>query len=236
MIGLFAMLLVLNSAEAQQARETFGKNRIQYKQFDWQYLSSENFDVYYYDNRRKVANEAIQYLEGEFDRITDLIGYPPYLKTKVFLYNSVADLQQSNIGLNHTAFNVGGETEFVKPYVEIAHPGTVDQFKEQLIFKMTELMVNEMMFGGSLKDMFQNAVLLNLPEWFIRGASSYASKGWNAEMDDYIRQLVRTKKIKKALKLTGEEAELVGQSVWNYIVERYGQSSISNILNYTRAT
>ncbi|HEY5692466.1 MAG TPA: translocation protein TolB [Cyclobacteriaceae bacterium] len=233
-VAFMVMALVCQVSIAQQARESFGKNRIQYKQFDWQYLSSENFDVYYYDNRRKVANEAIQYLEGEFDRITDLIGYPPYLKTKVFLYNSISDLQQSNIGLNHTAFNVGGETEFVKPYVEIAHPGTVDQFKEQLIFKMTELMVNEMMFGGSLKDMFQNAVLLNLPEWFIRGASSYASKGWNAEMDDYIRQLVRTKKINKALKLTGDEAELVGQSVWNYIVERYGQSSISNILNYTR--
>lgn len=233
-VAFLVMVLVCQVSMAQQARESFGKNRIQYKQFDWQYLSSENFDVYYYDNRRKVANEAIQYLEGEFDRITDLIGYPPYLKTKVFLYNSISDLQQSNIGLNHTTFNVGGETEFVKPYVEIAHPGTVDQFKEQLIFKMTELMVNEMMFGGSLKDMFQNAVLLNLPEWFIRGASSYASKGWNAEMDDYIRQLVRTKKINKALKLTGDEAELVGQSVWNYIVERYGQSSISNILNYTR--
>ncbi len=229
-----ALLVIYQPAQSQQARETFGKNRIQYKQFDWQYLSSENFDVYYYDNRRRVATEAIQYLEGEFDRITDLIGYPPYLKTKVFLYNSVTDLQQSNIGLNHTAFNVGGETEFIKPYVEIAHPGTVDQFKEQLIFKMTELMVNEMMFGGSLKDMFQNAVLLNLPEWFIRGASSYASKGWTAEMDDYIRQLVRTRKINKSLKVSGEEAELVGQSVWNYIVEKYGKSSISNILNYTR--
>lgn len=236
-LGFLAMLGLVffaHSGFAQQARETFGKNRIQYKQFEWQYLTSENFDVYYYDNRRRVATEAIQYLEGEFDRITDLIGYPPYLKTKVFLYNSVTDLQQSNVGLNHTEFNVGGETEFIKPYVEIAHPGTVDQFKEQLIYKMTELMVNEMMFGGSLKDMFQNAVLLNLPEWFIRGASSYVSKGWNAEMDDYIRQLVRTKKINKSLKLTGVEAELVGQSMWNYIVEKYGKSSISNILNYTR--
>ncbi len=234
LFGILAISLMQFQVQAQQARETFGKNRIQYKQFEWQYLSSENFDVYYYDNRRKVANEAIQYLEGEFDRITDLIGYPPYLKTKVFLYNSISDLQQSNIGLNHTDFNVGGETEFVKPYVEIAHPGTVDEFKEQLIYKMTELMVNEMMFGGSLKDMFQNAVLLNLPEWFIKGASGYVSKGWNAEMDDYIRQLVRTKKINKALKLTGEEAELVGQSIWNYIAEKYGKSSISNILNYAR--
>ena len=227
-IGVFSL------SHGQQAREVFGKNRIQYKQFNWQYLSSENFDVYYYDDRRKVATEAIQYLEGEFDRVTDLIGYPPYLKTKVFLYNSITDLQQSNIGLNNTQYNVGGETEFIKPIVEIAHPGNLDEFKEELIYKMADLMVNEMMFGGSLKDMFQNAVLLNLPEWFINGASRYVSKGWNAEMDDYVRQLVRSKKINKALRFTGKESALVGQSIWNYIVEKYGKSSISNILNYTR--
>src|ERR1700750_430039 len=87
------------SSQAQSAREVFGRNRIQYKKFEWQYISSENFDVYYYENRKKVAQEAIQYLESEFDRITDLIGYPPYLKTKVFLYNSVTDKQQSNVGL-----------------------------------------------------------------------------------------------------------------------------------------
>jgi Tol biopolymer transport system component len=233
-LSVVGFLLAILPVRGQQARETFGKNRIQYKNFDWKYLSSDNYDVYYYEDRRKVASEALQYLEAEFDRITDLIGYPPYLKTKVFLYNSVTDLQQSNIGLNHTQFNVGGETDFVKPYVEIANPGNLEEFKEELIYKVSDLMVNEMMFGGSLKDMFQNAVLLNLPEWFIEGAPRYVAKGWNAEMDDFVRQMVRNKKINKALKQSGKDAQLVGQSIWNYIVEKYGKSSISNILNYTR--
>src|SRR5688500_471879 len=122
------ILLLPILSEAQQAREVFGRNRIQYKKFDWVYISSENFDVYYYDNRRAVATEAIQFLESEFDRITDLIGYPPYLKTKIFLYNSVTDKQQSNTGLSQTSFNSGGETEFIQPYVEIAHPGNLDDF------------------------------------------------------------------------------------------------------------
>src|SRR4051812_36981712 len=95
-VGLMSCFV---SSHAQQSMETFGKNRIQYKQFEWQYLSSENFDIYYYDARRIVATEALNYLEGEFDRVTDLIGYPPYLKTKIFLYNSISDLQQSNVGL-----------------------------------------------------------------------------------------------------------------------------------------
>jgi Tol biopolymer transport system component len=230
---LFTTLLTI-PGKAQRATETFGKNRVQYRTFNWQYISSENFDVYYYDERRRVATEAIQYLESEFDRITDLIGYPPYLKTKVFLYNSVTDLQQSNVGMLGQVYSVGSQTEFIKPYVEIAHPGTLDEFKEELVYKVADLMVNEMMFGGSLKDMFQNAVLLNLPDWFIDGASLYAAKGWNAEMDDYVRQLVQTKRVNKALKLTGYEAALVGQSIWNFIVEKYGKGSVANILNYTR--
>jgi hypothetical protein len=191
--------------------------------------------VYYYDDRKKVAQESLEYLEAEFDRITDLIGFYPYQKTKVFLYNSVTDLQQSNIGLNHTQYSSGGETEFVKPYVEIAHPGTLESFKEELIYKFSDLMLHEMLFGGSLKDMFQNAVLLNLPDWFVDGASLYVAKGWNEEMDDFARQLVVDKKKgNKALKLSGYESALVGQSIWNFIVEKYGKSSINNILNYTR--
>ncbi|MCW5909736.1 MAG: PD40 domain-containing protein [Cyclobacteriaceae bacterium] len=223
-----------SEVHAQRAYEQFGKNRVQYKQFRWNYLSSENFDVYYYDDRRRVAQEALDYLEKEFDRITDLIGFYPYQKTKVFLYSSVADLQQSNMGLNKQQFNSGGETDFVKPYVEVAHPGTVEEFKEELIYKFSDLMLNEMMFGGSLKDMFQNAVLLNLPDWFVDGASLYVAKGWNDEMDDFVRQIMAEKKANKALRMTGPDAALVGQSIWNFIVEKYGKSSINNILNYTR--
>ncbi len=232
--GWLVLALTCTVAHGQQALETFGKNRIQYKIFQWKYLSSENFDVYYYDERKKVAQDALQFLEGEFDRMTDLLGYAPYLKTKVFLYSSITDQQQSNVGLNHNPFTSGGETEFVKPYVEIAHPGTLEQFKEELLLRMSELILNEMMFGGNLRDVFQNSVLLNLPDWFIDGAAHYVARGWSSDMDDYVRQLVVSKKVNRVLKLTGPEAAFVGQSIWNYIVEKYGKGSVSNILNYTR--
>lgn len=229
MLAGFSML-------AQATSETFGKNRIQYRTFDWQYISGENFDVYFYGSRLSVARESLDFLEGEFDRITDQIGYPPYYKTKIFLYNSLTDLRQSNIGLNRTIFTVGGETEFVKPYVEAAHLGNIQDLKGELLYRISDLMVNEMMFGGTLKDVFQSALLMNLPDWFVDGVSLYVAKGWDTEMDDYIRQYMRSKKTRKLGKLNHKEAGLVGQSVWNYIAEKYGRSSVANILNYTRVT
>ncbi|MBS1559121.1 MAG: PD40 domain-containing protein [Bacteroidetes bacterium] len=232
--SVFVILFFTFQGFGQHATEPFGRNRIQFKDFEWKYLSSENFDVYFYGSRGKVAREALQYLELEFDRITDLLGYYPYQKTKVFLYNSIADLQQSNVGLNHSRFNVSGETEFVKPYVEIAHPGNLEEFKEELVYKLSNLFVNEMMFGGNLRDVFASSVLLNLPAWFIDGTSYYVAYGWNEEMDDYARQLVKSNNINRSFRSTNSDAALAGQSVWNYIVERYGKSSINNILNYTR--
>ena len=233
---ILVFLTAQTTVEAQRANEVFGKNRIQYRSFDWYYLSGENFDVYYYDGRRAVATEALDYLESEFDRITDLIGYAPYFKTRIFLYNSLADQRQSNVGLNRSQFNVNGEIEFIKPYIEVSHLGTAQEFKQELLFKVSNLMVNEMMYGGNLKEMFQSALLMNLTEWFVSGAAQYVSRGWTAEMDDYIREIVRTKRINKVSKFTGREAALVGQSFWNFIAEKYGKSSISNILNYTRIT
>lgn len=237
--GLFIVVAIFigcGGAYAQQSREAFGKNRMQYRQFNWQYLSGENFDIYYYDGRMDIARQALEYIEGEFDRVTDLIGYPPYFKTKVYLYSSLSDLRQSNVGLNQNTFRVGGETEFIKPYVEVAYTGTGQEFKDELLVNISQLMVNEMMFGGSLKEVFQNSLLLNLPDWFVDGAALYVAKGWSAEMDDFVRELMRTRKSKNIGRLSGHDAALAGQSLWNYIAEKYGKSSVSNILNYTRVT
>ncbi len=236
LVSALVLLYFIPEATAQRANEVFGKNRIQYRSFDWVYLSGENFDVYYYDGRRAVATEALQYLESEFDRITDLIGYAPYYKARIFLYNSLADQRQSNVGLNRTEYTVNGEIEFVKPYIEVSYPGTSQEFKRELLYKVSDLMINEMMYGGNLKEIFQSALLMNLSEWFVKGASEYVAKGWTSEMDDYVREIIRSKRVNKIFRLTGREAAVVGQSFWNFIAEKYGKSSISNILNYTRIT
>lgn len=233
-LGLVILVALPFLSTAQNAQEKFGKNRLQHKDFNWKYYSSRNFDVYFHQGGNKLALEATKYLENQFDRLTDLIGYHPYSKTKVIVYNSIADLEQSNIGLNHNPFALGGETEFQKPIIEVAFTGTMGSFKDELVEKLSVMLINEMMFGGSLKDMFQNAMLMNLPEWFIKGVARYVSEGWSKDMDDYIRQLIADEKKIKLDKLHGEEAALAGQSLWNFIVERYGSSNISNILNYTR--
>ena len=157
-------------ALSQQSRQAFGQNRIQYEYFDWRYYSTTNFDIYFYGSSEKTAEEVAIYLEDEFDRITEVIGHSPYFKAKVFLYNSVNDLQQSNIGVNQQSYRIGGQTNFTKSFVEVANPGSIEGLKENLVVEVSELVLNDMVFGGSLSDMWQNTYLMNLPDWFVLGA------------------------------------------------------------------
>ena len=229
MIGCMA-----TTAVAQYYHTPYGHNRIQYKRFDWYFYSTNNFEVYYYPGGQEYAKEALTFLEDEFIKLTDILGYAPYTKTKIFIYNSVQDLQQSNMGIGGDVFTIGGKTDFVKLQVELAYPGEAQAFKDEMIFQLSRIMINDMMFGGSLAEIFQNSYLLSLPEWFIDGAARYLSYGWNQEMDDYIRDYLSRKNVNKLVKIQNEESAIIGQSIWNYIAIKYGQSNISNVLNLTR--
>ena len=231
---ILLLVLLTGVARSQIVQDQFGKNRVQYKNFNWRYYSSDNFDIYFYDGGESNTLVAAKYLEKEFERITDVIGYAPYTKTKIFLYNSPKDLQQSNVGVKGKSFTVGGQTNFMKSQVEVAYPGTMVDFEHELVLRIAEMLINDMMFGGSLTDMFQSAYLLSLPEWFIEGAARYIAEGWSIEMDDFARELFASDRKVKISRLSGEEAALAGQSVWNFVAVRYGRSSISNILNLTR--
>lgn len=226
--------MVISTVYGQHYTTPFGQNRIQYKKFDWYYYSTNNFDIYYYPGGQEYALEAIDFLEDEFVELTDKLGYAPYSKTKIFIYNSIHDLQQSNVGIDGAVYTIGGRTEFVKLQLEVAYPGQANQFKENLIYKLSSTLINDMMYGGSLAEIFQNSYLLTLPDWFIDGAARYLAYGWSREMDDYLRDYMGRKKIKKLKRIDGESAVIVGQSIWNYIAVKYGEGNISNILNLTR--
>ncbi len=227
---LFSVLV----SYSQEHRKVFGQNRVQYKSYDWYYYSTDDYDINYYNLGEGYAKLALDYLDEEYDKLTDLLGYSPFSKTKIFLYNSPVDLKQSNIGVDGAAFTIAGQTKFVKLQVEIAYPGSIVEFKRELKFRLSKMLLDDMMFGGSLTEMFQSAYLLHLPEWFIVGASNYAAYGWSVEMDDYMRDFLTNKRTKKFSRLEDVRAQMVGQSVWNYIALKYGKSNLSNILNLTR--
>ncbi len=223
-------------AQAQRypSQEKFGKNRIQYRTFDWKIFKTSNFEVYHYQGGTNMARLTAQFAEQEFDRITEILGYTPYNRIKIFLYNSPAELAQSNMGLATFSDLGDNEIALAQSRVEIAFTGDQISFRKKLVMEVSRLFVYDMLYGGNLKDALQSSLLLSLPDWFMSGIAAYIAEGWTPELSDYMRDVSLRRPIKKPALLTGEDATLIGQSMWNFIAERYGRDNISNILNLTR--
>ncbi|WP_291722623.1 hypothetical protein [Bernardetia sp.] len=229
--------LLTFSASAQQFptdQDQFGKNRVQYQNFDWKYVTSDNFEIYYYEGGYEMALLTARYAESDFGRMTQFLGFAPYNKTKIFVYRSIGELQQSNIGINDQDFNIGGQTNLGKDVVEIAFSEYREAYRKELLREIAASLLSEMMYGGNLKETLQSSFLLSLPDWLMSGAAAYTAEGWNTEMDNFVRSNLMAKKFPYPESFKGKNAQLVGQSIWNFIVEEYGQTTVSNILNLTR--
>jgi hypothetical protein len=233
-IFIIFITLIASEAFSQTSQVLFGQNRIQYKNFDWKLIATPNFDVYYYEGGKELAQAAAYYAESEFDRITNIIGYSPYTKTKLIVYNSIPDFQQTNIGVPYERYVIGGQTSFIKSRAMVAFNGTHAQFKKDISFRLAYNLTYEMIYGNSLKDIIQSSYFLSLPEWYISGVASHIAYGWSIEMDDFIRDAITHQKFKKPGNLIGRDAAMAGHSIWNYIAERYGTGVISTVLNFTR--
>lgn len=233
--GVWFCLFGIN-VNGQTAQDSFGKNRIQFKDFGWNFLSTHSVDFYFYEGGQDVARTASEIAETEFKRISDLFGFTPYHKIKIFLYLSANDRLMSNIGLGSNTNPTGGKTNFTKSITEIVYNGTLIQLRQQISAGIAQILIRDMLFGGSLKDAVQNSYLLTLPDWFVGGAIRYASEGAGVEMEDFMREINQRKKLRLPSNFVGPEAYLIGQSIWCYIAEKYGRSSVGNILNLTRIT
>ena len=227
-------IMANTTAQNYPSLEQFGKNRIQYRNFNWKIVRTANFEIYFYQDGNTLANLTAQYAESEFDRITELLGYTPYNRIKIFLYNSPQELAQSNIGISVVGELDSREIDLAKSRLEIAFTGDQISFRKRLIHDVSMLFVYDMLYGGSLKDALQSSLLLTLPDWFMPGIASYLSEGYSVELDDYMRDVSLSRNIRKPNLLQGRDAERVGHSIWNYIAQKYGRDNISNILNLTR--
>jgi len=236
--SIFSVFLLLsfglNELKAQGSQWIPENHRIQYQKFEWKYVSSSNFEVYYFDKNEALAKSTLTYLESDFSRMTELISYSPYQKVKLFLYPNHETWLQSNSGISLANSSEVADENLAKFRIELAFKDNLALFKQELIKQVVRVYLHDLLYGGSVKDVLQNSLLLNLPEWFIEGMAAYIASGDSPEMRRFTYQIISENKIRKLQLAKGKEAELLGHSIWSYIAEAYGKQAVGNILNLTR--
>ena len=227
----------LASAQFYQGYQTnFGKNRVQYQEFLWTFYRFKNFDTYFYLGGQEHALFIGRTADKHIQELEKLLDYRLDNRIQFVIYNTLSEYHQSNITLDDETQNnnTGGFTRIVGNRVLLYFDGNHEHLVQQMRAGITRVLIDQLMYGGDIKERFQNAVLLNLPPWYIQGLVSYASQEWSVEMDNKLRDAIVSGKFKKFNRLSAEDAQLAGHSMWRYIANIYGESAISNLLYMSR--
>ncbi|MEX0681353.1 MAG: peptidase MA family metallohydrolase [Balneolales bacterium] len=233
-IAVLCGLVFLSDAQAQYFG--FGKNRVQYSQFNWRFIQSEHFDVYYYDSRNYyLAEFTANSLEAAYVQLSNDFRHELNDRIAVIIYNSHNDFSQTNVvPLPVDAEGIGGVTDKYKNRITIPFMGHYGDYRQVLHHELVHAVFNDMYYGGTLQAIIQNNIQLLIPTWFEEGLAEYVSQGWDTDTDMFMREGVMNNYIPPIQQMNGYMAYRGGQAFWNYIVEEYGREKIGEILQSIR--
>jgi len=233
---IIALLNKLNSQFYNGLQTDFGKNRIQYKTFVWQFYRFPKYDVYFYENGSNLAQYVAQKAQLYIPEIEQKIGTTLQKRIIFLVYNSLSDFRQSNIGLitGNDQYNVGGTTQLIDNKVFLYFEGSHIKFDKQIRKCIAQILVDQTLYGSDFKSKVANSTLLNLPDWFYKGLISFLSEEWNEEVENYVRDGIINNRFEKFNRLTGNNAIYAGHSIWFFIYKKFGAQTLPNILYLTR--
>jgi Tol biopolymer transport system component len=238
-ILLLTGILLLNKASAQTTDVLFGQNRVQFKTLTWSYFKTDHFKVYYYLGGQQLGKYSAEVAERVMGSVNKQVEFKTNERIEILVFNNLADLKQSNIGstqdeAEQNNSNIGGITHIIGNKIFVYFDGNHRHLEEQIKSGITTVTLEDMMFGGNIQEVLQSAVFLSLPDWYTNGLSAYLGEQWNTDLDNRLRDEILSGKYKKFNKLIGVDPTLIGQSLWYYISQKYGKSTIPNILYLTR--
>lgn len=233
---VITLCLITLSVSGQQTNTKFGKNRVQFsdKFEEWSQYESENFIFYWYGKARKIGESAVLIAEHDYAEIKTLLEHRLPSKVEVIVYNDLSDLKQSNIGEEDAFSVVEDRVKVVGNKVFIHYNGNHNELKRQIREGVASVTLSSMMYGESLQEIVQNAVLLDIPLWYSEGLVSFVGEGWGSDNDEYLRSYFLTAKNPNFSDFKKLNPRIAGNSWWNYLIQNYGKSTIGNFLYLTR--
>jgi hypothetical protein len=213
----------------------FGKNRVQYQNFVWTYFDYDRYRVYSYQGGTEIAKYVSVAVYNQLPVIEKRLDYQLEDKINIIVYNNQNDFKQSNLGLSiDEQGNTGGVTKIIGNKISVYFNGSHAELIQQINSALAEMIINQRLYGGNVREMIRNSTLLNLPEWFTEGLAKYLSEGWTTYSDNKLYDAIKNDHLNSFNKLTGKQAADAGHALWCYIVSTYGESMIPEILYLTR--
>lgn len=231
---LFAVLMLNITTEAQVNTVEFGKNRVQYRKFKWQYYQTPNFNTYFYENGQTIANYVAQIAEKELPGIEQFVEYGMQRRANIVLYNHFNELQQSNIGLSLDWQTTGGTTKLVNNKMIVYFTSDHYHLRRQIRQGIARTLVDNVLFGDDLGEFAANQALLDLPKWLVDGYVDYVAEEWSPELDDQLKYALLSGEYRNFYQLAFDKPSLAGHAFWYYMSEKYKKENVTYFLYLAR--
>ncbi|MBN2104344.1 PD40 domain-containing protein [bacterium] len=212
----------------------FGKNKVQYREFDWKYVQSKHFDVYYYGGTRHLATFCADVAESSYVALKRDFKHDIQDRIPILIYNTHNEFQQTNVTYSHIEESVGGFTEVFKDRIVIPFQGSYEDFRHVIHHELTHAVMFQIFYGGGVGSVVTGMARFQVPLWLAEGLAEYESLGWDTKSDMFMRDATLHGYVPPIDYMSGFMVYKGGQSLMNYIAEKYGSPKIGEMIGKIR--
>src|SRR5262245_46691167 len=227
---LFMGAILIAFAAAPAAAQSFGKNKVQYRTFDWKIVSSTHFDVYYYQGGDSLALRVLDLAEKANIKLTRDMGHILSNKVPIILYLSHNDFAQTNVTTEMLDGSTGGFTELLKNRVVLPFAGSYEELRHVVVHELTHAFMFDMLYNGGLPSFITRQNIVYVPLWFAEGLAEWNSLGWEPNADMFMREGTIAGYLPPLPYGGNYLIYKEGQAAMKFMSERYGPDRIRDLL------
>ena len=222
---IYIIILSLSCLNAQ----SFGQNKVQYREFDWNFIQTPHFDIYYYGDQQDLAEFAAEVAEESYEQISIHLRWDLKRRVSIMVYNSHNEFQQTNVVGSYMREGIGGVTELFKNRVVFPFEGNYEQFRHVIHHELVHALINDMVYGGRMQNVVSSRTKIRVPIWSNEGLAEYLSSNWDTKADMVIRDIAVHERMPSVQELNYFMAYKGGQSLWRFIAGKYGREKIGDV-------
>ncbi|ARA92614.1 hypothetical protein AWN76_005160 [Rhodothermaceae bacterium RA] len=210
----------------------FGRNKIQYEDFDWHILKTEHFDIYYYPEMQALAEHGAYFAEEAYEELKSKFNFALNHRVPIIFYSSNIHFKQTNITPGFIPDGVGGFFEFLKGRVVIPANGNIHRFRRVIRHEMVHVFT----YAKVLRELRDHRVAPDrfLPLWFTEGLAEY----WSGEPDYQHEMVLRDAlysnwlvPLENIYRIAGTyQMYKQGEALCRFISERYGEEKLLQLM------
>jgi Tol biopolymer transport system component len=223
------------AAPAPASAQYFGRNKVQYRTFDFRVLKTPRFDIYYYPEEEVAVRDAARMAERWYARLSRVLDHEFEDKQDLILYAAHPHFQQTATLGSDIGESTGGFTEVFKRRIVLplahSYAETDHVVGHELVHAFQYDMSGIGQGGAGLESALQRTYT---PLWFSEGMAEYLTIGpVDAHTSMWLRDAALTGQVPTIADLTRNPSYFPyrwGHAFWAYVGGRWGDAAIGQIL------